>query len=32
MRGTYWFEKMKNHGGKDAILRGVAKITGGDAK
>lgn len=32
MRGTYWFEKMKNQGGKDAILRGVAKITGGDAK
>lgn len=32
MRGTYWFEKMKNNGGKDAILRGVAKITGGDAK
>lgn len=31
-RGNYWFEKMKHHGGKDAILRGVAKITGGDAK
>ena len=32
MRGTFWFEKMKKHGGRDAILRGVAKITGGNAK
>lgn len=31
-RGNYWFERMKASGGKKAILRGVAKITGGDAK
>lgn len=29
MRGNYWFEKMKQNGGKDAIARGVAKLTGG---
>lgn len=28
-RGNYFFERMKNNGGKEAILRGVAKITGG---
>ena len=28
-RGTYWFERMKNDGGKDAILRGVKGIVGG---
>lgn len=30
-RGNYWFERMKANHGK-AILRGAAKITGGDAK
>lgn len=29
MGGTYWFERMKNDGGKDAILRGVKGIVGG---
>ena len=29
MRGNYWFERMKRNGGKEAILRGVRKITGG---
>ena len=32
-RGAYWFERMKNEGGKDAILRGaqilLARQTGG---
>ena len=28
-RGNYWFHRMKENGGKEAILRGVAKITGG---
>jgi hypothetical protein len=32
MRGNYWFERMKQNGGKDAILRGLAKLTGGNAK
>lgn len=27
-RGTYWFERMKNEGGREAILRGVQKLTG----
>ena len=27
-RGTYWFERMKQDGGKDAILRGVKRMTG----
>lgn len=31
-RGNYWFERMKASGGKKAILRGLARITGGDAK
>ncbi len=31
-RGNYWFERMKQNGGKTAILRGVAKITGGKVK
>lgn len=31
-RGNYWFERMKKNGGKAAILRGVAKITGGKVK
>ena len=26
MRGNYWFERMKNEGGKEKILRGAAKI------
>lgn len=25
-RGTYWFERMKNEGGKGAILRGAKEI------
>ena len=25
-RGTYWFERMKNEGGKEAILRGAKLI------
>ena len=29
---AYWFERMKQNGGKDAILRGLAKLTGGNAK
>lgn len=29
MRGNYWFERMKGNGGRAAILRGAAKITGG---
>lgn len=32
MRGNYWFERMKQNGGRDAILRGLAKLTGGNAK
>ena len=32
MRGNYWFERMKQNGGKDAILRGLTKLTGGNAK
>lgn len=28
-RGNYWFERMKNNGGKDQILRGAAQIAGG---
>lgn len=31
-RGNYWFERMKNSGGKEAILRGLAKKTGGMVK
>lgn len=31
-RGNYWFERMKNEGGKAQILRGVAKLTGGKDK
>lgn len=27
-RGSYWFERMKNDGGREAILRGVQKLTG----
>lgn len=27
-RGTYWFERMKNEGGKEAILRGAKKLAG----
>lgn len=25
-RGTYWFERMKNEGGKEAILRGAREV------
>lgn len=27
-RGNYWFDRMKNNGGKDQILNGAAKIAG----
>ena len=29
MRGNYWFQRMKNNGGKASILRGLARLTGG---
>ena len=32
MRGNHWFERMKAAGGKNAILRGAAKIMGGEVK
>lgn len=28
-RGNYWFERMKNEGGKEKILDGARKIAGG---
>ena len=28
-RGNYWFDRMKNEGGKEKILIGAAKIAGG---
>lgn len=28
-RGNYWFERMKNEGGKAKILQGAARIAGG---
>lgn len=28
MRGNYWFERMLNNGGRDAIRRGIAQILG----
>lgn len=28
MRGTYWFERMKNNGGAKSIFEGVLKMTG----
>lgn len=31
-RGNYWFERMKRTGGKEAILRGAAKLAGGRYK
>lgn len=31
-RGNHWFERMKQHGGTEAILRGAAKIAGGFTK
>lgn len=27
-RGNYWFERMKNEGGKEAILRGAKRMAG----
>lgn len=30
-RGGYWFERMKNQGGKEAILKGAANIAGAEA-
>lgn len=32
MRGNYWFERMKNEGGLNQILSGLARITGGKSK
>lgn len=29
MRGNYWFDRMKNNGGKTSILRGLARLAGG---
>lgn len=29
MRGNYWFDRMKNNGGKTSILAGLAKLAGG---
>ena len=29
-RGNYWFERMKAQGGKEKILRGIKRITGGN--
>lgn len=29
MRGAHWFERMKNEGGKEAILRGAKKLLAG---
>lgn len=31
-RGNYWFERMKNEGGAEKILRAAAAISGGDAR
>ena len=31
-RGNYWFERMKQEGGKAAILRGACAIAGGKAR
>lgn len=31
-RGKFWFQRMKESGGKEAILRGAAKLSGGRAK
>ena len=28
-RGNYWFERMKNTGGKTSIINGLSKLTGG---
>lgn len=28
MRGTYWFERMKQNGGKKAILKGAIRESG----
>ncbi len=28
MRGNYWFDRMKNNGGKASILRGLARLAG----
>lgn len=28
MRGNYWFDRMKNNGGKETILAGLAKLAG----
>ena len=28
MRGNYWFDRMKNNGGKASILAGLAKLAG----
>ena len=31
-RGNYWFERMKNNGGAQTIMRGLAEITGGKTR
>lgn len=31
-RGNHWFHRMIKNGGREAILRGLAKLTGGIAK
>lgn len=32
MRGNYWFERMKNNGGKAIILKELAALAGGEYK
>ncbi len=32
MRGSHWFERMKDEGGREAILNGAAQIAGGKAE
>lgn len=32
MRGNYWFERAMNEGGRNSIMRGLEKITGGKGK
>lgn len=32
MRGNYWFERMKDEGGRGAVLRAAARVCGGKLK
>lgn len=32
IRGNYWFQRMKDNGGKDEILKGAAELAGGKVK